>query len=227
MFYIPEVAGIKTTSDVYLTDVETKDKMQLSYVPEEIMAQERASFQSYRIIERGEVKVPKGEDLTSVSWNGILPGQAMLAYPFIKQAAWESPESILARWSKWKKEGTKLNLLITQTSINMSVYLSEFSPKPSGGMGNVEYSVRFVAAKELTIKTVAEMDGQDAEETPLKEREEAPKPSAHTVKEGDTLWGIAEKQYGDGSRWEEIYEKNRDAISDPDLIYPGQEIKFP
>jgi soluble lytic murein transglycosylase-like protein len=48
-----------------------------------------------------------------------------------------------------------------------------------------------------------------------------------TVKSGDTLWSIAQKTMGDGSRWPEIYELNKDLIKNPNLIYPGQTFKLP
>lgn len=48
-------------------------------------------------------------------------------------------------------------------------------------------------------------------------------PGQITVQEGDTLWGLAERELGDPRRWEELYEANRDVIGDdPDLILPGQ-----
>lgn len=49
----------------------------------------------------------------------------------------------------------------------------------------------------------------------------------YTVQKGDCLWTIAEKNLGDGNRWKEIYELNRDSIRDPGLIYPGQEFVLP
>lgn len=49
----------------------------------------------------------------------------------------------------------------------------------------------------------------------------------HTVKKGDTLSKIAKHYYGDADKWRAIYAANRDAIKDPDLIYPGQTITLP
>ena len=56
---------------------------------------------------------------------------------------------------------------------------------------------------------------------------EKPAQKSHTVVSGDTLWGIAQTFYGDGSRYTEIYEANKDKIEDPHWIYPGQEFVIP
>lgn len=219
--------GTKMTADVYITNIETGDRMQLAYVPEKISGQEKTRFQSYTIIERGEVKVPKGIALDTISWSALLPGLDMCDYGFIKKYAWESPDDIIKRWSQWKKEGTKLRLLITQTPVNMQVYLSDFSYSFKGGMGNADYSINFIAARDLLIKTVKETDGENETQTSLKERDNPPETGSRTVKSGDSLWSIAEEKYGDGSRWTEIYDANKDTLSDPDVIQPGQELKIP
>ena len=49
----------------------------------------------------------------------------------------------------------------------------------------------------------------------------------YTVVEGDTLSGIAKRHYGAASQWKRIYDANRDVIDDPDLIYPGQNLRIP
>ena len=62
-------------------------------------------------------------------------------------------------------------------------------------------------------------------------RREDTKASAGSVKvrAGDSLWRISAREtvLGDGRRWPEIYEANRDRIRDADRIYPGQELVVP
>lgn len=43
-----------------------------------------------------------------------------------------------------------------------------------------------------------------------------------TVRRGDTLWQIAQRHYGDGSRYTQIFQTNKGQIRDPNLIYPSQ-----
>ena len=49
----------------------------------------------------------------------------------------------------------------------------------------------------------------------------------YTVRSGDSLSKIAKAEYGDASKWKQIYEANKDKIKNPDLIYPGQEFTIP
>lgn len=49
----------------------------------------------------------------------------------------------------------------------------------------------------------------------------------YTVKSGDNLWNIAKKELGDGTRWKEIYDLNKDQISNPNLIYKDQKLEIP
>ena len=51
--------------------------------------------------------------------------------------------------------------------------------------------------------------------------------ASYTIKSGDTLWDIATEKLGSGARWQEIYDLNKDVISDPDLIQPGWVLKLP
>lgn len=51
---------------------------------------------------------------------------------------------------------------------------------------------------------------------------------SYTVKGGDSLSEIAQREMGDGDRWKELYEANKAAIGDdPDVIQPGTELTIP
>ncbi len=47
------------------------------------------------------------------------------------------------------------------------------------------------------------------------------------VQPRESLWRIARAAYGQGVRYTEIYEANRDQIRDPNLIFPGQVFTVP
>lgn len=51
--------------------------------------------------------------------------------------------------------------------------------------------------------------------------------SVVVVEPGNSLWRIARRTYGQGTRYTLIFEANRDRISHPDLIYPGQVFNLP
>lgn len=54
-----------------------------------------------------------------------------------------------------------------------------------------------------------------------------PEPAAYTVKAGDTLSQIAKDHLGNANAYMDIFNANRDQLSDPDKIKPGQVLKIP
>ncbi len=49
----------------------------------------------------------------------------------------------------------------------------------------------------------------------------------YTVKAGDTLGAIAKEHLGNAGAYMKIFELNKDQLSDPDKIKPGQVLKIP
>ena len=49
----------------------------------------------------------------------------------------------------------------------------------------------------------------------------------YTVKPGDSLSKIAQQFYGSAQQYNRIFEANRDKLSDPNKIQPGQELVIP
>ena len=52
-------------------------------------------------------------------------------------------------------------------------------------------------------------------------------PTTYTVQAGDTLSGIAKRFYGHANDYMEIFNANRDQLTDPDKIKAGQVLKIP
>ena len=59
--------------------------------------------------------------------------------------------------------------------------------------------------------------------------ESAPKASTreYTIKEGDSLWKIAQNEMGNGHRWQYLYDLNKDRIKNPNKLKKGTVIIIP
>lgn len=55
----------------------------------------------------------------------------------------------------------------------------------------------------------------------------APSPIKHTVKEGETLFSLAQRYYGEGEKYVEILKVNRDIIPNPEVVEPGTVLEIP
>ncbi len=49
----------------------------------------------------------------------------------------------------------------------------------------------------------------------------------HVVAQGDTLYKIAQRYYGNGAKWPEILEANRDQLKNENAVRPGMELRIP
>jgi nucleoid-associated protein YgaU len=51
--------------------------------------------------------------------------------------------------------------------------------------------------------------------------------SVHSVKKAETLFGIAQRYYGDGGKWRRILEANRELLDDENALRPGMKLTIP
>ncbi len=91
-------------------------------------------------------------------------------------------------------------------------------PHGQGRITILEDGAEEVAPGDEEVPDDEEVPGE--EETPVEG-------GVYVVVKGDSLWEIAKHELGDSSRWNEIYELNRDTIRDPRVIRIGQEILLP
>ena len=89
--------------DVYITEKESGTRIALSMLPEKTKRKASTKFQSYDIINVGEVKVPRGTKLLTFSWDGTFPGAGRKNYSFVKSTSGWSPRS----WRGFLSSGGK------------------------------------------------------------------------------------------------------------------------
>jgi len=86
------------------------------------------------------------------------------------------------------------------------------------------------------IKTIPDWQKEVMADIQVKTQESAapaassskpPQMQTYTVQSGDTLGSIAKRMLGNASSYMEIFNANRDQLSDPNLIKPGQVLKIP
>lgn len=236
--------------DIYVTYLETGDSLRFPMLPEKVCTAMGNQFATYQVLGLGEVKIPSGTALDQVSWSGLLPGEVRKNDTYIKE--WTAPLEVY-KWLENVKStaGTskKLRLLITETSINIDVYLETLKGEFAGGQGDFSYEISFVQAKDLTVTAtssisteVSDSSGSSGEiEVTVVEssccctRPEPPTGNTYTVVAGDFLWAIAQRFYGDGSKYGVIYAANQAMIDkwsnerghEKYTIYPRQVLTIP
>lgn len=97
-------------------------------------------------------------------------------------------------------------------------------------------------SREITVQVMENFDKLVKTDNTLNAiRVDAPKPAPtpapppppkpveriHEVVAGESLSKIAQKYYGNGNKYMKIFEANKDILSNPDLIKPGQKLRIP
>ena len=81
--------------------------------------------------------------------------------------------------------------------------------------------------RELAKKRELEQKKLEAEKQKRIEEEKKKNAQRYVVKNGDCLWKIAKKLYGEPLMWTIIYEANKKTLKSPHLIKPGQTLIIP
>ena len=191
------------------------------------------------LISGEEINILKEAKLTDVSFDVVLP---QVPYPFTNGGA-QSADYYLSLFERLKQSKTPFQWILNRSRpdgvalfySNLTVGLEDYQITDDAKEGfDLTVSVKLKQYRAFGTKTVqitpSSAPSQPATATvqePPRETTSAPKAANYTVKSGDCLWNIAKKQLGDGSRWKEIYELNKDKIKNPNLIYPNQTLTMP
>ena len=96
--------------------------------PESISGTLGAKYQSFDIISKGAVKIPKGTEVTEIKWSGTFFGKSKKNESIVLSRYYKIPKRCVALLREWQETGKILNLIVTNTWINLDVTISSFTP---------------------------------------------------------------------------------------------------
>ena len=215
--------------DIKLIPSGAKQGFVFPALPEKVKGSYATKYQSFDIISMGNIKVPRGMNVTTFSWEGEFFGASKRKEPVVQTNSWRDPVSCVKILANYMKNGTTLNLIITGTWINEDVTISSFQATHYGAYGNIRYSIEFAVKQPLQLYTTKELKiSKTSSGTKTTAAKTTPRSTAtkdttrrYTVVKGDTLWGIAKKYYGNGNQWQKIYNANKNVIEDTAKKYRG------
>lgn len=155
-----------------------------------------------------------GEEETIISWEGALIG--------------DDAYRTAIRIESMKDAGKPVQLFISEyPELCKQVIIRSFPWKPVRH-GLVEYSIELLAvipppkvAPPVQVQASGTGGGTQAKRSSTGQGSG----KEYTVKPGDTLWAIAQKYLGSGTKWREIAEANN--IVDPRKLKVGQRLVIP
>lgn len=206
----------------------------LPVTPGALQAKINGNNETMTLINEGEINLLKQPGLTEVAFDALLPN---VSYPFSNGRA-QTAGYYLSILEQLKASQKGFQFIVSRSlpsgkglfSTNLKVSLEEYTIKEDAEKEgpDVKVSIKLKQYKDYGTKTCTITKDGTAVLSESREADNAPQAgSTYTVKKGDCLWKIAKQYYDNGSDYSKIYELNKDKISNPNLIYPGQVLTMP
>ena len=209
------------------------DDVLLPVTPGALQLKINNNNKTINLINDGEVNVLKSAGLTDISFDTLLPN---FNYPFNNQDT-QAIDIYLEKLEKLKTSKKPFIFSVSRVKPNgdymydtsMQVSLEDYTIKEDADKYGFDamVSVKLKQYKEYKTKTLSvKTDSQGKTVATVTQNRASTKetPKTYTVKQGDTLWGIAKKHLNDGNKYKELATLNN--IKNPNLIYPGAVIKL-
>lgn len=205
----------------------------LPILPEKIEIDENGDNKTFDVISLGEVNTINLPKLTEISFESFFPKHRG---PYVSSEQLFDPSFYISKIREWREKRQKIRFIFTGGSpleVNDLFTIENFKLSENGGeVGDIYYSIELKRYRTYAVKKVVIVNNTSSNKAVTQntstQRPVENKPSnTHTVVSGDTLFYIAKRYLGNGNRWREIFNLNKDKISIPEKIYPGQVLRLP
>lgn len=199
------------------------DKVLLPVAPSRIKTEIKNKNKTIDLINEGEVNVLKSAGLTKLTFSILLPNQK---YPFARYVdGFKNAAYYLKLFEEYKVNKKPFQFIIARTLpsgsvlfyTNLKVSLEDYDIEDNVSEGfDTKVTINLMQYKEYGTKTanVTAYIRPKVSKTTTRSIGTAAYTSknAYTIVSGDTLWNVAKKKLGNGSRWTEIYNLNKTTI---------------
>lgn len=215
------------------------DDMLLPLPPQKIPIKYPGQNKSTTLINGEEINLIRPPGLAEITIDVVIP---QMNYP---SAVWDGSiddaEDFLDHLRDLKESGDPFEFIVIRDGpgrndffdTNIDVTLEDYKVSDDVKEGfDLVVSLTMKEYKSYGTKimnfVIVEDQPVPAAEEPEPERTaEVPPAKTYTVQKGDCLTLIAKRQLGNGIRWREIYDLNRDKISNPNKIQIGWVLTLP
>ncbi|KPI46409.1 peptidoglycan-binding protein LysM [Clostridioides difficile] len=198
---------------------QADDAFRFPILPPSFEINGNATINTSNILGVGDIAVFGGLGLKTIELSSFFPNQE---YSFCNYNGFPKPYDCVNLIQGWMKEGFILRFIITETNVNFECIIADFNYKEQDCSRDVYFTLSLKEYRRIKISKVNAKDGDlsSSIDLPITKGFET-KQKTHKVIEGDTLFKIAKKYYGNGDLWQKIYEANKDTIKSPNIIQNG------
>lgn len=220
--------------------------VQLPVNPEDLTITSNANNKTSDTIGQGEINDLGFSKLKELTISSFFPKTYSNELYINTGGDFKDPDFYIKFFEDIKNAREPFRLIVTDININLLVSIERFEYTYQYGTDDVDYSLEVKEYREHNIRVLkAPVVTDTAVKTNTNTQKiatasitttnsdrpvEKSVPKTYTVQSGDTLWKIAQKYLGNGSRWNEIYSYNNNKSvigGNPNLIQPGMVLSIP
>lgn len=198
-------------------DTEKNTELILPVTPSSFDISHGINIETINIHTLGDVALPGYNTLPDFKVECMFPARS---YPFNQPETELNPYNYTKKFEDWCDNRSVLRWIISETSVNIPVLISDITYGERDGSGDVYANIEMRQYRKLSAVQISKTGN-----SPRIAEKATPTPQTYVVKPGDTLSAICRKYYGNAALYPKLALIN--GIKNPNLIYVNQVVKLP